>query len=389
MSRVGPQSATPTCCENERLHGLGTLEIYLSTKSWYRAVPTGRPEFLDKKSASREARRPDKKAASATLIYADKVTENNRDKSPSGQRHTAFRARLLAGGAAGRPGRPARAGDSAYIRSGTALVPASLQGRDAPAFTANLRPPDPGLGEGPAPMRAIILAAGAGTRLQPLTNSCPKCLVPLGRQPIIEYQIQALGQLRVTDIVLVVGYEAPQIRQHCAGRARFIDNPDWASTNSIYSLYLARDELDTDTFLFNCDIIFGPQVLKRMVQADAPSAIAVDSAVALQAGEMNVVLDGGTVTEIGKHLDPDAAHAQSAQLVRFDAAGARLVADEVARLVADDARDAFPTSAYGPLIATGGLGAVEVGDLPWSEIDSLEDYDRSATQVLPRLDAGA
>lgn len=238
-------------------------------------------------------------------------------------------------------------------------------------------------------MRAIILAAGAGTRLSPLTDDRPKCLVPLGQQPIMAYQIQALRQVGVTDIVLVTGYESQQIRRYCGDGARYIDNPDWSRTNSIYSLYLARHELDTDTFLFNCDIIFEPRVLQRMVESGHPSVIAVDSGVVLEAGEMNVVLDGGRVTAIGKHLDPEVADAQSAQLVRFDAAGARLVSAEVERLVAADDRNAFPTSAYGTLIESGGLHAVEVGDLPWSEIDSLQDYDRAESTVLPRLRAGS
>ena len=238
-------------------------------------------------------------------------------------------------------------------------------------------------------MRAIILAAGAGTRLSPLTNGRPKCLVAFGQQPIIDYQMQALRRAGVTDIVLVVGYEADKIRRYCGDRARYIENSDWATTNSIYSLFLARRELDTDTFLFNCDIVFDPRVLDRMGGAGQLSTIAVDSAVALQAGEMNVALEGDRVTAIGKDLDPRAAHAQSVQLVRFDAPGARLVRDEVQRLVEAEARQAFPTSAYGPLIAAGGLRAAQAGDLPWSEIDSLEDYERAVERVLPALDSAA
>jgi NDP-sugar pyrophosphorylase family protein len=75
------------------------------------------------------------------------------------------------------------------------------------------------------------------------------------------------------------------------------------------------------------------------------------------------------------------------QLAKFDAAGARRVRDEVARLVGEQHKDVFPTSAYGPLIDARQLYAVEAGDLPWTEIDSLGDYDRAVQQVLPRLQA--
>ena len=116
-------------------------------------------------------------------------------------------------------------------------------------------------------MRAIILAAGGGTRLRPLTNDLPKCLVPLGPQPLVDHQLQALRAVGVEDIVLVVGYLADQVRRHCGDSVRYVENRQFATTNSIYSLYVARHELDADTFLFNCDIIFHVRLLERMLAA--------------------------------------------------------------------------------------------------------------------------
>ena len=238
-------------------------------------------------------------------------------------------------------------------------------------------------------MRAIILAAGAGTRLSPLTNGLPKCLVAMGPRPLIDHQILALRAVGVEDIVIVVGYEADQIRHHCDDSVRFVENREFATTNSIYSLYLARHELDADTFLFNCDIIFHAEVLQRMMAAKGQNAVAVDGAVKLQAGEMNVqFLRGGEVKAVGKQLDPASCQAMSVQLVKFRAAGAQVVAGEVERLVELDEKNVFPTSAYGPLIDSGRLFAVEVGDLPWAEIDDLADYARAVDLVLPRLARG-
>ena len=238
-------------------------------------------------------------------------------------------------------------------------------------------------------MRAIVLAAGAGTRLGPLTNDRPKCLVAMGRRPLVDYQIEALRSVGVDDIVLVVGHEAEQIRAHCDDSVRFVENPDYGSTNSIYSLYLARQELDADTFLFNCDVLFHPDVLRRMLDHEAPNAIALDGRATLQAGEMNVQLRArGRVTAIGKHLDPASSQAMSVQLVKFDRAGASVVAEEVERLIRQQEKDAFPTSSYGPLIDAGLLLGVEVGDLPWIEIDSMDDYRRAVDEVLPRLGGG-
>ncbi len=235
-------------------------------------------------------------------------------------------------------------------------------------------------------MRAIVLAAGAGTRLSPLTDSLPKCLVRVRGTPLIDYQLEALQAVGVSDIVVVVGYEGDQVRRHCGSRVRYIDNPLYQSTNSIYSLHLATAEMNTDTFLFNCDIVFDAQILQRMLVCTAANALAVDSQVPLIAGEMNVsYLEGRRITAVDKQIDPARAQAQSVQLARFDMEGAGLVRTEVERLVMERRQDVFPTSAYGPLIDRGNLVAVEAGDLPWGEIDSLEDYAYVERFVLPRL----
>ncbi|NKB68828.1 MAG: NTP transferase domain-containing protein [Candidatus Latescibacteria bacterium] len=237
-------------------------------------------------------------------------------------------------------------------------------------------------------MRAIILAAGTGTRLHPLTERCPKCLVPIGGKAIVDYQVEALRAHGVDDIVLVVGYEAEQVRAHFGARARYVENRDYARTNSIYSLYLARAELSAETFLFNCDILFHPQVLGRMLGAQAGNVVAVDSQVERVAGEMNVAWTGtGQVQTINKQLTPEQAQGQSAQLVKFDQQGAGLVAAEVERLIELDQRESFPTAAYGTLLTAGLLQVVEVGDLPHAEIDSLEDYEHARDCVLPRIPA--
>ena len=105
-------------------------------------------------------------------------------------------------------------------------------------------------------MRAIILAAGSGTRLSPLTDACPKCLVPVGASPMIDYQVRALRQAGVDDIAVVVGYRQLQVRAHLGRGVRYVENPDYASTTSIFSLHLAAPLMDRARFLFNCDIVF-------------------------------------------------------------------------------------------------------------------------------------
>ena len=188
----------------------------------------------------------------------------------------------------------------------------------------------------------------------------------------------------MSDVVVVAGFEAGRVRTHLGGRARCVVNEDWETTNSIDSLHRARRYLEGDTLLLNCDILLERDAVDRLGTEPGSSHRRRLAGTTRRAGEMNVRIGGsGQVTEIGKHLDPARSQAVSVQVVRFDAAGSALVRREVERLVRGGGGDAFPTSAYGPLIRSGGLRAVETGDLPWFEIDSLEDYERAVGQLAP------
>lgn len=251
-------------------------------------------------------------------------------------------------------------------------------------------------------MRAIILAAGLGKRLYPLTANRPKCLVDFGNGAILDHQIDAMLALGVDDFVIVVGYEAEQVIVHCTdklrdghgsvrvrARVRFVENPDYDRTSSLYSLFLAQHELDTDLFLLNCDIVFHTQIARRLAEIDRPNVIAVDLKAPRPVGEMGVRLTaqdgvGDCVGAISKQLDPATSHGLSAQVARFCGSGARTLAAEVERLAAQEGQ-LFPTSAYGPLIAARQLFAVDVSDLPWAEIDSIEDYEQAIEHALPRM----
>ena len=203
---------------------------------------------------------------------------------------------------------------------------------------------------------------------------------------LLDYQIDALHAADLEDIVVVIGYQGEQIHARYGSSLRYVENPDYLTTNSIYSLYLACQELDTETFLLNCDILFHPEVLRRMLDSGYPNVVAVDSQADRIADEMNVVFNHRQqISAISKDLDPDHAQAQSMQLAKFDAAGAHQLRREVEKLIERQRKDVFPTSAYAPLVETGLLYAVEAGYLPWTEIDSLEDYDYATRRVLPLI----
>lgn len=126
-------------------------------------------------------------------------------------------------------------------------------------------------------MRAIILAAGEGTRLQPYTVDRPKCLVELAGKPLLAHQIASLESAGVTDITIVTGYRAAQIADW-GYRTRH--NPDYASSNMVASLMCAADVLEgsDDVLIAYADIVYETRILEALCACPAAIATTVDLA---------------------------------------------------------------------------------------------------------------
>jgi L-glutamine-phosphate cytidylyltransferase len=122
-------------------------------------------------------------------------------------------------------------------------------------------------------MKAVILAAGQGARLRPLTDDRPKCMVEYQGKPLIEHVAQALRHNGIRDIVAVRGHEPTALR--CPG-VRFYDNPRYLVTNMVYTLFCARAELQGDVIISYSDIVYSKAVVARLLEADANVAVVVD-----------------------------------------------------------------------------------------------------------------
>src|SRR5687767_12917090 len=107
-------------------------------------------------------------------------------------------------------------------------------------------------------VKAIILAAGSGSRLAPLTDDRPKCLVPVKGTPMLAWQVRALRAAGVSDISVVAGYRADQIEHEATqlGLRTYL-NPRYDVTNMVYSLFCAADALNDDVIVSYADIVYG------------------------------------------------------------------------------------------------------------------------------------
>lgn len=236
-------------------------------------------------------------------------------------------------------------------------------------------------------MTGVILAAGKGARLNGTIGDKPKCLLRVGAKTLIERQIESLVSAGIDDIVLVVGCQAELVRRTCGHRVTYIENARFAQTNSLYSLWLARPLLLNGFVVMNCDVLFHPQLLTDLITAryDDALLIAYDEG-PLGDEEMKIKTRRGCVVDIAKTLDPSDADGENVGVVKFGAAGARLLVDLLdQRVAAGGLRDWAPR-AFGDFARIRPLHVVGTRGYPWTEIDFPADYQRAVNDILPAIE---
>src|SRR5918996_4940631 len=174
-------------------------------------------------------------------------------------------------------------------------------------------------GEG---MRAVILAAGKGARLNGTIGDKPKCLIRVGETTLIERQIETFRSVGIDDITVIVGCQADRVKRACGSRIAYIVNPRYAKTNSLYSLWLARPLMMDGFLVANCDVLFHPQLLIDLLTAHYEDALLIDYTERLLGDEeMKIKTRRGCVREIGKTLAAEDADGENVGMAKFGAAG--------------------------------------------------------------------
>jgi choline kinase len=173
-------------------------------------------------------------------------------------------------------------------------------------------------------MKAVILAAGVASRLRPLTNNTPKCLLKLGSKNILELAIENLVENRISDIVIVTGYLENQIRDFLKIRfpelnITFCYNELYNSTNNIYSLWLAGNALHADDMLLmDSDIVFDSRIITKLFSSGFKSCLALKRH-EVHDEEIKVRTDkNGRIIEISKEVNPAEAAGESVGIELFN-----------------------------------------------------------------------
>ena len=233
-------------------------------------------------------------------------------------------------------------------------------------------------------VQAIILAAGRGSRLGSSGDEVPKCLLEVGRRRLIEHQLDLLADAGVGPVHIVLGYGAEEVREVVGRRAEFLVNTRWEATNSIYSFWLAREKVKSDFLLLNCDVLFAPEVLERLL--DCPgSALAIDTDSGHGREQMKVRLDGGRVVGMAKDLPVEQAAGENLGVLKLTAADAQVAFDHAGRLIGEGGERNWVGAAITELARERTLRTVDVAGLPWVEIDFPVDLVRARNEVWPEI----
>ncbi len=281
-------------------------------------------------------------------------------------------------------------------------------------------------------MIAVILAAGMASRLRPLTDDKPKCLLEIGNRCLLQRTMDALVAAGIDEYVVVTGYRGEMIRQFLTehynlmpmsflpseGRLtiHFVDNPDYATTNNIYSLWLTRPYVNgSDFLLLDSDILFDPAVVERVLQQDRAhhhdsSPLAVEglgvyhhdsppllgeglgagSVLALSRHELGeeeikVIIDeAGKVAELSKTCSISKAIGESIGIEKITVDYSLALFQELRLMInGEKLVDVFYERAFERLIPQGyQFGIVDTTDLFSIELDTVEDF-QNAQKLIP------
>ena len=232
-------------------------------------------------------------------------------------------------------------------------------------------------------MRAIVLAAGQGKRLMPLTTSEPKCLLPVdGDRPPLEIQLRAIANCGIERALVLVGFGADRVEH-------FLDthpipglavdslyNPFYATTDNLITCWLARHMMTEDFLLLNGDTLFEDEVLQTVLDGPrAPITVTVNHKSDYDEDDMKVTLDAdGRLRAIGKKLSLGATDAESIGMLLFRDSGVATWREAIERTVRHpDALNKWYLSVVNTLAQTTLVRTTSITGMWWQEIDSPED----------------
>ena len=237
-------------------------------------------------------------------------------------------------------------------------------------------------------MKAIILSAGQGRRLMPLTSNMAKCSLTLHGVSILEWQLSQIAQCDVDEVIVVTGFAFERV-DAIVNSIKFINvrtlhNPMYAHTDNLGTCWEARFEMDEPFVLMNGDTLFEAAVLQRLLDSDKkyPVTLATDSKPHFDLDDMKIISDGDRLLKVSKQLDISLVDGESIGLMVFNQTGARAFTEKLEEMMdQSNALKLWYLSAIDQLASDGLAGICPIDGLSWCEVDDAADFTAAANVV--------
>ena len=232
-------------------------------------------------------------------------------------------------------------------------------------------------------MQAIILSAGRGSRLLPLTTDLPKCLLPIGMTTVLGMQLDTLAKAGIKKATIVTGFnehlvEAELDTRSQGPKVKTKFNPFFQVADNLASCWMVRKAMDKDFLIINGDTLFSPELLQKVLAAPAADiTVTIDKKDQYDGDDMKVTLDGAQLLSIGKTLSPQQTQGESIGMLRFMGEGREIFKNELKqRMRKEDGTKSWYLSAIDSLAKSGvHISTTNIQGETWAELDTPEDYE--------------
>jgi NDP-sugar pyrophosphorylase family protein len=234
-------------------------------------------------------------------------------------------------------------------------------------------------------MKGLILAAGMGTRLDPLTRDCPKCMVHVAGRPMMEFQLDALRRAGIRHCTIVLGYMADSVRDYFGTeykgvRLSYVENADYAKTNNLYSFLLAKAGFDDDLVLLEGDLVFDDRLVSQLVGTSEKNVAIVDQFRSDMDGTLILAQDGIATSMVLKaDQGPGFDYSPALKTVNIYKLSRETLIDsivpEMESFITEGRTDQYYEAAFASLIELGrmNMAIMHTEKSKWAEIDTLDD----------------
>lgn len=231
-------------------------------------------------------------------------------------------------------------------------------------------------------MKAVILAAGIGSRLRPLTDNVPKCMVEVNGIKIIERQIKNLLNNGIKEIAVVTGYQHEILNKYLNENFPFIeiiDNKEYLKTNNMYSMFLTKKFVNEESFIFmNADVFFEEMIIKELLEDERENLIVCDNGNYLEES-MKIVLDKNehNILKISKQISKEESYGTTIDVYKLSSSASEKFFSIINNFIIEKKElNLWTEVAVQELLKQEKFYSKDI-DFKWVEIDNLEDLEQA------------